>query len=396
MLDKKSIKEKPIAKGELVGEREQWEQIERLGGGGQSNVFLVRRPERALERQVCLDMIRTAIDGDKRPELATAIWTYARPDTDSELGALKAFKISPSHGPAALPDPQHDEAVRRLENEINALAKGRPGLPKLLDSNLDRHWLVTEFFAEGTLERNPDKYKGNAFRALKAFQSLVKTAASLHEEKLVHRDIKPANIFIRRDDDLVLGDFGIVFVPDEAERLTLTNERVGPRDYMPPWGDLGERMKDVSPCFDVYMLGKLLWCMVSGRQKLPREFQRRKEFNLTEMYPNDSAMEMINSILDLSVVEDEAKCLQCGGDLLKIVDRYLSILGRGGQLLSDNIRRTCRVCGEGTYMVDSKNVIYQRLSNLQAVPDGGGFYAEYVVCDKCGHLDLFRTKKRIP
>jgi hypothetical protein len=135
--------------------------------------------------------------------------------------------------------------------------------------------------------------------------------------------------------------------------------------------------------------------MVSGRQKLPREFQRRKEFNLTEMFPNDPAMEMINSVLDLSVVEDESKCLQSGGELLRIVDRYLTILGRGGQLLSDNIRRTCRVCGEGTYMVDSKKVIYQRLSDLRAVSDGGGFYTDYFVCDTCGHLELFRTNKRI-
>jgi len=238
--------------------RKQWEEITPLGSGGQSNVFLVRRPERTIERQECLSMIRTAIDGDKRPELATAIWTYARPDANSELGALKVFKISPTHGSASLPATSNDEAVRRLENEVNALAKGRPGLPKLLDSNLGEYWLVTEFFVDGTLERKPDKYKGNAFRALRAFQSLVKTVASLHEEKLVHRDIKPANVFIRRDDDLVLGDFGIVFVPGETERVTLTNERVGPRDYMPPWGDLGERMKDVHPCFDVYMLGKLL------------------------------------------------------------------------------------------------------------------------------------------
>jgi serine/threonine protein kinase len=377
-----------------MGERKQWEEIERLGGGGQSNVFLERRPERSSKRRECLDVIRAAIDGDKRGELATAIWTYARPDSDSELGALKAFKISSSRGIAPPPGSEADEAVRRLENEINSLAKGRLGLPKLLDSDLAARWLVTEFFAEGTIERAPEKYKGDAFRALKAFRSLVKTAASLHEERLVHRDIKPANVFIRRDDDLVLGDFGIVFVPDQAERLTQTNERVGPRDYMPPWGDLGERLKDVRPNFDVYMLGKLLWCMVSGRQKLPREFQRRPGFNLVEAFPNDPAMEMINSILDLSVVEDESKCLQSGGELLKIVDRYLSILGRGGQLLSDGIRRTCRVCGEGTYLIDSSRVIGQSLYDLASRPVGA-FYTEYFVCDACGHLELFRTKRRI-
>jgi hypothetical protein len=44
---------------------------------------------------------------------------------------------------------------------------------------------------------------------------------------------------------------------------------------MPQWGDLGERLEHVQPNFDVYMLGKLLWCMVSGRLKLPREYHKK-------------------------------------------------------------------------------------------------------------------------
>jgi serine/threonine protein kinase len=82
-----------------------------------------------------------------------------------------------------------------------------------------------------------------------------------------------------KDDELVLGDFGIVFLPSVGEPLTETRERVGPRDYMAPWMDRGERVEDVHTCSDVYMLGKLLWCMISGKLKLSRENHRRKEFN---------------------------------------------------------------------------------------------------------------------
>lgn len=38
----------------------------------------------------------------------------------------------------------------------------------------------------------------------------------------------------------------------------MTDERVGARDYMPQRGDLGGRLEDVHPNFDVYMLGELL------------------------------------------------------------------------------------------------------------------------------------------
>ena len=120
------------------------------------------------------------------------------------------------------------------------------------------------------------------------------TVASLHQGGIVHRDIKPANVFFAKHDELILGDFGIVFLPDHAERVTVTDEKVGPRDYMPQWGDLGARLEDVHTNFHVYMLGKLLWCMVAGRLKLPREYHKRRGFNLAEMFPNDPAMKIIS------------------------------------------------------------------------------------------------------
>jgi hypothetical protein len=47
----------------------QWDHISRLGGGGQSDVFLARAPARVSERATCLQTIRTALDGDKRADL---------------------------------------------------------------------------------------------------------------------------------------------------------------------------------------------------------------------------------------------------------------------------------------------------------------------------------------
>jgi len=80
--------------------------------------------------------------------------------------------------------------------------------------------------------------------------------------------------------------------------LTRTHERVGPRDYMPQWADLGERHEKVQANFDVYMLGKLLWCLLVGRLKLPREYHRRPGFDLTSIFPKDMHVHLINSILD--------------------------------------------------------------------------------------------------
>jgi serine/threonine protein kinase len=243
-----------------------WEELKLLGEGGQSKVFLVRSPGRVQERK---DVIQEVLGAnpwtvamyekerfERIDRLATALGKYSRPEKLSELGALKMFKI-----PADSPDAE--EAIGRLRNEILVLGQNRPGLVKLLAAGENERWMVTEYMQNGTLDGSPSMYKGDVVRALRAFRSLVETVASLHKNGIVHRDIKPANVFPTDDDQLVLGDFGIVYLPDLPERLTTTTEKVGPRDYMPQWGDLGERLENVQPNFDVYMLGKLLWCMVS-------------------------------------------------------------------------------------------------------------------------------------
>src|SRR5207237_8698689 len=100
------------------------------------------------------------------------------------------------------------------------LSKSRDGLLKLLDSSETEHWIVTEYFPKGSLEKQISTFRGKPLVALKTFQSLVKTVASLHRDEIVHRDIKPANVFMREDADMVLGDFGIVYLPDDVERIS--------------------------------------------------------------------------------------------------------------------------------------------------------------------------------
>ncbi len=191
------------------------------------------------------------------------------------------------------------------------------------------------------------KYRGKVIPALKAFRSLVKTVATLHEKGYVHRDIKPANVFIRNDEELVLGDFGIVYVPGASDRLTHTDERVGPRDNMPGWANIGVRLERVEPNFDIYMLGKLLWSMLDGRFVLPREYHRDAEydFDLTQTFPSNPDMHMINVILDKCIVERASKCLPGAQELLLVVDKMLQVLACGQDELQEAI--PANVCGNG-------------------------------------------------
>ena len=207
----------------------------------------------------------------------------------------------------------------------------------------------------------------------------------------VNRDIKPANVFIRNDDELVLGDLGIVFVPNAAPRVTETNEKVGPSDYMAPWLlSSGSRVADVKPSADVYMLGKLLWCMVSGRLKLFREDYRQAEFNLERL--ESPHMERINLILDECVVAKEQMCLPSATELLTLVDKTIRDTEEGGNRILPNgdLRLECVICGNGTYKLQTPDDgSYIQLSLSDGRVRGGETRVRAFVCNVCTHHVFF-------
>jgi len=322
----------------------------------------------------------------KTGEFAAAVVNYARNEVSSDLGAMKVFKVR-----------EEGQDGERLRQEIEVLQQNRPGLPKILDFNLSERWIVTELFPRGTFETNHSLYNGDVHRALRAFLSLVKTVAALHADGIIHRDIKPANVFVREDDQLVLGDLGIVFLPDQPNRVTLTNESVGPHDYMPPWAEVDGRLGKVERNFDIYMLGKLLWCMVSGRLRLQREYFERPENDVTVLFKDDPAMYMINVILKRCVVERVAECQTSASDLVVVISTFVHMLEQRGQLLQVGIPRPCHVCGHGHYQNEGYASTQPRIPKDSPVGlrlwVGGSDTATLsvfpYVCDACGHVEFF-------
>lgn len=386
----------------MESRKSDWERVSpnKLGEGGQSEVYLVRTPERTKQRARSLSIITShapIMTGIREHvskanlEYVEAIRDYTRPDLPTELGAVKEFKLRDDE----------EQSLRRLQQEIEVLQQNRLGLPKLLGANVNERWMVTEYFVNGTLEDHLLEYKGNPALALKAFRSVVNTVALLHKDGIVHRDIKPANIFIGKDHELILGDFGLVFVPDRPPRITAyQGETVGARDFIPPptWRGMGIRLEGVETNFDVYMLGKVLWCMVSGKPKLDREYFKEPENDVTKLFPSDPHTHMINVILEHCVVERQEKCFGSADDLLLVVDTNLESIKQGGQLLHDGIPRICHVCGVGRYTrqtLTKGTATYK----LRLWDPGGGsdislIGVEVWECDTCHHIEFFRTSTR--
>ncbi len=198
-------------------------------------------------------------------------------------------------------------AEKRLKNEIKAMSEiSHPNLLNIVDFDLDSKWYVSDFFPRGSLSKKLNVCAGDFLRALKAFRPLVEGVAELHKQKRVHRDIKPANIFLDADNNLVLGDFGLVFFEDdEKTRISKTLDTVGSRDWMPPWAQ-GVRIEDINPTFDVFSLGKVLWSLVSGQPKIIFWYfdnPRYAQYNVEELFPDAPFIQLANPLFKMCIVE---------------------------------------------------------------------------------------------
>lgn len=194
----------------------------------------------------------------------------------------------------------------------------------------------------------------------------------------MHRDIKPKNIFVKESGDLVLGDLGLVIAQGgDQPRVTEVYDNPGSRDWMPGWVLGKTRIEDVRPSVDVFALGKVLWCMVSGEHGLPLWYHDKPQYDLGTLFPENFQIPWITGILSKSVRENEADCLPDAGALLKEFDTAIEAISKGAQPLNISAQRRCWVCGIG-YYIGMAGADYDQTRRFE--------------CSHCGHLQTFVSK----
>lgn len=198
--------------------------------------------------------------------------------------------------------------LRRFENEVNAcLAFSHPNILKIEDKNLqdDPPYFVAEYCSGGPL--NFEAISGlTLVERLRLFSAICHGVGYAHSKGIIHRDLKPDNIFLREDMTPVVGDFGLCFITESGNRVTMVDEQVGSRWYMAP--ELAHGMADeVRPASDVYSLGKVLYWMLAGRI-FDREAYRTPQFDLTKEQ-TDPDYFFIYDLFDKMIVEDPKKRL---------------------------------------------------------------------------------------
>ncbi|HEY6407718.1 MAG TPA: serine/threonine-protein kinase, partial [Ktedonobacteraceae bacterium] len=196
---------------------------------------------------------------------------YKARDTrlDDRLVAIK--EMSKSGLPAAV----LEEAEAAFEREARLLGKLlHPNLPRIHDhfTENERSYLVMDFIDGETLEEYLDSKGHNPLpvdQVLNWATELCDVLSYLHNQQppIVFRDLKPANVMISESGHIFLIDFGIarIFKPGQSHDTVA----LGSPGYAAP-EQYGKAQS--TPRSDIYSLGALIHCLLTGDDPSERPF----------------------------------------------------------------------------------------------------------------------------
>lgn len=206
---------------------------------------------------------------------------------DEKLNRDVAIKVLP----AALSE--NADRLRRFEQEAQAAgALNHPNILVIYDvgTNGSAPYVVSELLEGESLRDRLDHGPLSGRKAVDFATQIARGLAAAHAKGIVHRDLKPDNLFITKDDQLKILDFGLAkLVQPPAEELSQTDVAtrkvhtdpgtvMGTAGYMAPEQVRG---RAVDHRADIFSFGAVLYEMLCGRRA----------------FHGDSAIETLNAIL---------------------------------------------------------------------------------------------------
>ncbi len=217
--------------------------------------------------------------------------------------------------PASVADP---DRLRRFEQEARAAAAlNHPNIVAIYDigSHQGSPYIVSEMLEGETLRQ---KLVSGALpiRSCTDYgRQIANGLVAAHEKRIIHRDLKPENLFITRDGQLKILDFGIAKLtaqePEESSDLvsmttqTKVGTVLGTVGYMSPEQLRGKKIDHRS---DIFSLGAILYEMLTGT----RAFHGETEVDTMMAVLNSEPQELTASRENIPLVFEQIvqRCLE--------------------------------------------------------------------------------------
>ena len=128
-------------------------------------------------------------------------------------------------------------------------------------------FLIMELL-EGETVRDAWKKSGRtmpAGRVLQICERVLDCLASCHAIKVIHRDLKPANIYILKDEEIRVLDFGVAQMRDATTERTATGTALGTPAYMSPEQAMG-LVDQLDGRADLFSVGAMMHALITGHR----------------------------------------------------------------------------------------------------------------------------------
>lgn len=166
----------------------------------------------------------------------------------------------------------HNELTKgddnRISREIEALkAVNSKNVAKYIDDGSfeDNNWkyfyVVMDYIDGSDLEEIMKNKSFSIDESIKIFQSILDGISAIHEVNIIHRDLKPSNIYLLKDGEIKILDFGLSKLIDFTS-ITNTGDQLGTPLYMSP--EQISDSKNIDYRSDFYALGVIFYKLLTN------------------------------------------------------------------------------------------------------------------------------------